>query len=354
MDIGLFDYELPEGLIAQVPAERRDGSRLMLLDRAGGAVSHHVFHELPRLLEPGDVLVFNDSRVIPARLLGVKAGGGAAIELLLAQPLGGPEVDASDWNAMARPARRLRPGDVVEVSGGLRAEVLAKRPDGTVDVRLHTSGTVLEALAAYGQVPLPPYIRRGAEPTDAERYQTVYARDPGSVAAPTAGLHFTPGLLEECRQAGIESVHVTLHVGIGTFQPVQAERVEEHAMHSEWCHIDDAAAAALNAAKRQGRRIVAVGTTSVRTLESFAEEAGGVAGGAWRVRPGWRTTDIFIYPGYAFKMVDALVTNFHLPKSTLLMLVSAFYQREKVLEAYQQAIERRYRFYSYGDAMLIV
>jgi S-adenosylmethionine:tRNA ribosyltransferase-isomerase len=352
MDIGSFDYELPGELIAQEPAARRDGSRLMMLDRSDGSMAHHDFSELPDLLRPGDMLVFNDSRVIPARLRGRKEGSGAAIELLLAQPSGGHSIDSHDWQAIARPARRLKAGNMVDVAQGLQVEVLGKNLDGTIDIRLHTDSDVLEALAQHGEMPLPPYIRRGAEGGDAERYQTVYAKDPGSVAAPTAGLHFTPDLIDRCRDRGIEVAFVTLHVGLGTFLPVQAARIEEHQMHSEWCHIDDATAQALYHAKREGRRIVAVGTTAVRTLESAAgvvADYGGLA-----VEPGWRSTDIFIYPGYQFKLVDALITNFHLPKSTLLMLVSAFYRRDPIMEAYQQAIEKRYRFYSYGDAMLII
>ena len=355
MDLELFDYELPLELIAQEPSTERDAARLMVINRATGVIEHQVFSDLPDYLRAGDVLVMNDSRVIPARLIGEKRGTGAVIELMLAQPrpaggeLTGYSVESAEWLALARPARRLKVGDSVDFPDDLSALIQKKNDDGSVEITLSSTTPVLEAIEHNGMTPLPPYIKRAAEAADAELYQTVYAAEPGSVAAPTAGLHFTSELIEACIGRGVQVVCVTLHVGIDTFRPVSEQRVEDHQMHSEWYHIDTAAAAAINAAKREGRRVVCVGTTSVRTLEGASRVVGKPA-----VRPGWGSTDLYIYPGYEYQVADALVTNFHLPKSTLLMLVSAFYDREKMLAAYSEAVERRYRFFSYGDAMLIV
>jgi len=349
LDIELFNYELPERLIAQEPDEKRDASRLMVLDRKEGSITHCHFSDLPEYLRAGDVLVFNDSRVIPARLIGEKRTTSAVIEIFLASPIGGYDVGSESWHALARPARRLKVGDFVDFAQDLTAEITNKRSDGSVEVVLHTGmATVLEAIELNGVVPLPPYIKHAADEVDSERYQTVYAKDPGSVAAPTAGLHFTSELIQACVDRGVQTAYVTLHVGLGTFQTVSATNITEHNMHSEWCHIDEATASLLNQAKSEQRRIICVGTTSVRTLEGFA------AVYADELKGGWQSTDIFIYPGYQFHFVDAMITNFHLPKSTLLMLISAFYDREKIMEAYQEAIRSNYRFFSYGDAMLII
>jgi S-adenosylmethionine:tRNA ribosyltransferase-isomerase len=351
MDIELFDYELPESLIAQEPSEKRDASRLMVLNRAQGSIAHRTFSDLPEFLYAGDVLVFNNSKVIPARLFGAKDSTGAAIELLLANPLEGHDMSSSRWLALARPARRLKAGDKISFSELLSALVLEKFDDGTIAVELSASGSLMDAIEAVGKMPLPPYIRRAAELVDSEGYQTVYAEQLGSVAAPTAGLHFTPELLEACRKRGVLTASVTLHVGLGTFRTVQVSDITEHHMHTEWYHIDEKAAEVINLAHFEGRRVICVGTTSARTIESAAEVS---ADGLAQIKPGWNTTDIFIYPGYKFKMVDALLTNFHLPKSTLLMLISALYNREQILAAYQEAVANNYRFFSYGDAMLII
>ena len=335
-----FDYHLPPELIAQHPLERRDQSRLLLLDRATGRVEHHVFHELPDLLRSDDVLVFNESKVIPTRLYGRKSTGGR-VECLLVRQL-----DAATWEAMTRPG--LRRGQEVAFGAGpdLRARVLDVEPDGLRHLAFDASGEALRsAIWRLGEMPTPPYVHeRISEP---ERYQTVYAREEGSVAAPTAGFHFTPELLERLRARGMELEFVTLHVGLGTFQPVKAEEIAEHRMHSEYCRVPPDVAERLTTAREAGRRIVAVGTTAVRTLETAADESG-------RIRPFVGETRLFVYPGYRFKAVDAMVTNFHLPKSTLLMLVSAFAGREHILAAYEAAVADHYRFYSFGDAMLIV
>ncbi|MDR2586696.1 MAG: tRNA preQ1(34) S-adenosylmethionine ribosyltransferase-isomerase QueA [Coriobacteriales bacterium] len=348
-----FDYELPEACVAQYPAERRDASRLLVVDRASGALSDRQFTDLPAYLREGDVLVLNDSRVMHARLLGEKEGTGARIELFLLRACGASPQEASDtWEALAKPARRLKVGDTVRFGDSLAAEVFDKHSDGSLIVRLNHRGSLSEVLERVGKVPLPPYIHREAQPLDAERYQTVYAHELGSAAAPTAGLHFTDELLEQLRAAGVQTAFVTLHVGLGTFRPVQTDAIEDHRMHEEFYHIPAATAAAITAAKREGRRIVCVGTTSVRTLESAALTA---PDGSVAIEPGWGSTSIFIYPGgRGFAVTDALLTNFHLPKSTLLMLVSAFYRREEILTAYEHAIATGYRFFSYGDAMLIL
>ena len=336
-----FDYDLPPELIAQTPTEPRDSARLLVLDRAGNRLEHRVFHELPDILRPGDVLVANNSRVLPARLLGRRAGTGGAVEALLLH-----ELDDDEWSALVRPGRRIRPGETLFfAAGGLVATVLDRGEGGERRLRLHAAtGTVWDAIHRAGVVPLPPYIH--APLADPGRYQTVYARDEGSVAAPTAGLHFTPGLLERLQERDMALCHVTLHVGAGTFKPVQGEDPAAHTMHAEWAALDAETATYLNAARAEGGRLVAVGTTTVRVLETAARD------GELRPFRGW--TDIFIVPGYRFRAVDALITNFHLPRSTLLLLVSAFAGKELIDHAYASAIAQRYRFYSFGDAMLIV
>ena len=336
-----FYYDLPQELIAQTPLERRDASRLMTLDKATGAVSHRHFYELPQLLWPGDCLVMNDSRVLPARLIGHRLPGGGACEVLLLTDRG-----AGRWECLVRPGRKLKPGARVSFGDGSRltAEVEAELSDGKRLVRFDYEGIFLEVLEALGKMPLPPYIKE--ELRDPERYQTVYSRVNGSAAAPTAGLHFTPELLEQIREMGVKECWVTLHVGLGTFRPVKEEEIADHEMHSEFCMIPKETARIVNETKRAGGRVICVGTTSCRTLESFAREDGTL-----EERSGW--TNIFIYPGYRFKTMDALITNFHLPESTLIMLVSALAGREHVLAAYEEAVRQRYRFFSFGDAMFI-
>ena len=351
-DISLFDYELPEGLIAQHPVGERDASRLLIADRDTGKTEHRRFSDLHEYLKSGDVLVFNDSRVIKARLIGEKEGTGAKIELLLTREL---EITGKKrlWQALARPAKRLKQGDRIYFGEGFTAEVKDKGEDGFVNV-LFECEDFWDDLERFGHTPLPPYIRRGDDEEDAGRYQTVYAREPGSAAAPTAGLHFTDSLLEQLRDDGVETVFVTLHVGLGTFRPVQTDNIEEHKMHEEYYQISEEARQKINLAKSEGRRIICVGTTSVRTIESACAESdnGRVYIPEDRC---YGSTDIFFYPGgKKFLMTDALITNFHLPKSTLLMLVSAFYDRERLLEVYSEAMKERYRFFSYGDAMLIL
>jgi S-adenosylmethionine:tRNA ribosyltransferase-isomerase len=341
VNIADFDYALPEALIAQVPAEPRDASRLLVLPPEG-AVRHAGFADLPGLLAPGDLLVTNDTRVIPARLLGRKESGGR-VELLLCEALQGGLGRA--WRAMGQASKPIRPGTVLTFDG-LTARVDAALGEGFYQVTLDREGAELQAaLARAGTVPLPPYIRRPATAEDAERYQTVWAREPGSAAAPTAGLHFTERLLGELDRRGVERAAVTLHVGPGTFLPVRGGDLERHRMHAERYHVPAAAAAAWAACRARGGRVVAVGTTTVRTLESALQ------GGA--VRTGEGRTELFIRPGHAFGAVDALVTNFHLPRSTLLVLVCALGGTERVLSAYREAVARRYRFFSYGDAMLL-
>lgn len=344
MDVDDFDYELPRELIAQEPLPERDASRLMVLDRGSGAISHRTFRDLPDLLSPGDLLVVNRSRVFPARLLGRRSGGGSA-EILLVCPLGGDE-----WDALVRPGRRLRVGDVVRVGDDLRVEIASGSlgADGRRRVRLAAhSGNVADAVHRLGHTPLPPYVARPDRAEDRDRYQTIYAREEGSVAAPTAGLHFTAALLERVRARGIERAEIVLHVGPGTFRPVKARRVEDHRVDAEPFVVPSETAAAVRSARARGARIVAVGTTTVRTLESASRDDRTVDAGA-------RTTDSVVLPGFRFRVVDALVTNFHLPRSSLLLLVSAFAGRESVLGAYAEAIRHGYRFYSYGDAMLVL
>ncbi len=336
-----FDYVLPPDLIAQEPAQQRDASRLLVLDRLTGHTQHRRFRELLNLLFPGDVLVMNDSRVLPARLTGRKDTGGKA-EVFLLEP-----VVENRWRALTKPG--IAPGRAVTVGDAagepLRVEVVAINSDGTREVVLSAGdANVLERIHAFGAIPTPPYVRHIL--SDPERYQTVYARREGSVAAPTAGLHFTLELLAELRSIGVHIAPVTLHVGLGTFRPVRVQQVRDHVMHDEWFELPEATAQEVNQAKAEGRRVIAVGTTSVRVLES----AGSFPG---PLHPGTGRTPLFITPGFQFKIVDALITNFHLPKSTLLMLVSAFAGREHVLRAYQEAIDQHYRFFSFGDAMFI-
>ncbi len=351
MNIRDFDYPLPEELIAQVPVTPRDASRLLVLPPAGDP-RHHRFAELPGLLSPGDLLVFNDTRVIPARLVGRKQSGGK-VELLLCEPLPGeplhgkPPQDGMgrSWRAMGQASKPIRPGAVLEFDG-LAARVDAALGEGFYDVTLDREGAELEAaLARVGQVPLPPYIRREATAEDAERYQTIWARAPGSAAAPTAGLHFSERILDALDRRGVARTAVTLHVGPGTFLPIRAAELGDHRMHGERYRVPPQAAAAWAACRARGGRVVAVGTTTVRTLESAIGEEG--------LRAGDGRTELFIRPGHAFRGIDALVTNFHLPRSTLLVLVCAFAGVERVLAAYREAVARRYRFFSYGDAMLL-
>ena len=334
-----FYFDLPPELIAQTPLERRDASRLLTLDKATGETRHLHFYDLPSLLRPGDCLVLNDSRVLPARLIGRRTGGGACEVLLL--------IDRGNkvWECLVRPGKKLRPGaKIVFGDGKLSAEVVGEVEGGNRLVRFDYEGIFLEILEQLGKMPLPPYIK--AELKDGERYQTVYSRVVGSAAAPTAGLHFTKELLEQVQAMGVKVCYVTLHVGLGTFRPVKAENLDEHEMHSEYCVIPQETADVINETKRAGGRVVCVGTTSCRTIESWANEDGTLSPSA-----GW--TNIFIYPGYRFKALDALITNFHLPESTLIMLVSALAGRENVLDAYAEAVREKYRFFSFGDAMFI-
>lgn len=334
-----FDFDLPESLIAQEPCSVRDQSRLLVLPRGSQTLEHRIFSDLEQYLVPGDLLVMNDTRVFPCRLLARKTGGGKAEIFLLS------ELGVNRWKALVKGS--LKPGGKVGLDRGIEAEVLADHGDGTREILFHNVPDIREALAEIGKTPLPPYVKREPSKKDQERYQTVYARQDGAVAAPTAGLHFTPELLERLRSKGVAAATVTLHVGPGTFQPVRADIITEHRMLPERYEVTAAAAEAINRAKSEGRRVIAVGTTSVRTIESAASGNG-------TVREGKGSSELFIYPGYRFRTVDAMVTNFHLPKSTLLMLVSAFAGRERILSAYRAAVEKQYRFYSYGDAMLII
>ena len=335
-----FYYDLPEELIAQTPLEKRDTSRLLVLDRKTGGVTHKHFYDILDYLKPGDCLVMNDSRVLPARLLGHRPTGGA-VEVLLLRDLGN-----KCWECLCKPGRKMQVGnEVIFGNGELTATVKAVQEDGNRVVEFRYEGIFLEVLERLGKMPLPPYIK--AELADQERYQTVYSREVGSAAAPTAGLHWTKELLDQARTKGVKTAFVTLHVGLGTFRPVKAENILEHHMHSELCMMSAETAAILNETKAAGGRVICVGTTSCRTLESLAKEDGTFeAGSKW--------TEIFIYPGYSFKAMDGLITNFHLPESTLVMLVSAFAGREHVLSAYEQAVTERYRFFSFGDAMCIL
>ena len=346
MRIDEFDYELPKELIAQQPSEKRDVCRLMVLNRQQQTVEHRHFYDILEYLHEVDCLVLNNSKVLPARLFGVKEGTGARIEFLLIRRL-----DGDRWETMVKPGKRLKPGDSVSFGENFRAVILDYGPDGTRIAEFHYEGIFMERLEELGKMPLPPYIERESTLEDKDMYQTVYCREEGSVAAPTAGLHFTEELLEAARSKGVRLAYVTLHVGIGTFRPVKCENVEDHHMHFEEYFIDEETAGVINETILAGGRIVSVGTTSTRTVESAAyfDEASG----RYLVKAGGDSTGIFIYPGYTFKIVNALITNFHLPKSTLLMLISALYDREKILEAYEIAVEEKYRFFSYGDAMFI-
>ncbi|NLW07200.1 MAG: tRNA preQ1(34) S-adenosylmethionine ribosyltransferase-isomerase QueA [Clostridia bacterium] len=342
MHISEFDYDLPQELIAQKAVEPRDASRLFVLHRNSDLMEHRRFYDLPDYLKPGDVLVLNDTRVIPARLWGRRAGSGARIEVLLLT-----RQERDTWEALVRPGKRVPVGTEIYFGRGeLKARALATTASGGRMLRFfYQEGPFETLLERLGEMPLPPYIKE--KPADSRRYQTVYARREGSAAAPTAGLHFTPELLERLNKRSIKIVYLLLHVGLGTFRPVKVENIEEHHMHAEYYEVTAAAAAAINDARAAGGRIVAVGTTVVRTLETVSTADG-------LVQPGSGWTDIFIYPGHRFKAVDAMITNFHLPRSTLLMLVSAFAGREKVLAAYRLAVAERYRFFSFGDAMLII
>lgn len=334
-----FYFDLPEELIAQTPLERRDSSRLLHLDKTTGELEHRHFYELLDYLREGDCMVFNDSRVLPARLIGARPTGGS-VELVLLRDLG-----EGRWECLSRPGRKTRPGtEILFGNGELKATVESVAEGGNRIVRFDYEGIFLEVLERLGKMPLPPYIKE--ELQDSERYQTVYSREIGSAAAPTAGLHFTKELMEKIAAKGVKLCYVTLHVGLGTFRPVKAEEIEDHEMHSEFCIIPEETARIVSETKKKGGRVIAVGTTSCRTLESFAREDGSLP-----ATSGW--TNIFIYPGYTFKCVDALVTNFHLPESTLIMLVSALAGREHVLHAYEEAVKERYRFFSFGDAMFI-
>lgn len=334
-----FDFYLPEELIAQTPLEKRDGSRLLVLDKESGAMEHRHFYDLPEYLHVGDCLVLNNSRVLPARLIGTRPGGGA-VELVLLRDLG-----EGRWECLSRPGRKTKPGTELSFgSGELKATVEAVAEGGNRIVKFDYQGIFLEVLERLGKMPLPPYIKE--ELQDPERYQTVYSRELGSAAAPTAGLHFTNELLKKIQAMGVKVCYVTLHVGLGTFRPVKEDEIENHEMHSEFCIIPEDTARTVTETKQKGGRIVAVGTTSCRTLESFAKDDGTL-----EACSGW--TDIFIYPGYSFKCIDALVTNFHLPESTLIMLVSALAGREHILNSYRTAVEEKYRFFSFGDAMFI-
>ncbi len=336
-----FYYDLPQELIAQTPLQQRDASRLLVLHKENGSLEHRHFYDILDYLQPGDCLVMNNSRVLPARLLGKRLPGGGAAEVLLLK-------DKGDglWECLVKPGKKMQTGaQVVFGEGLLTATVEDVLENGNRMVRFHYEGIFLEILEQLGKMPLPPYIKEALE--DGERYQTVYSKINGSAAAPTAGLHFTTELLEKLRDKGVELAYVTLHVGLGTFRPVKVEDVTKHQMHSEFCMLSQETAEILNAARKKGGRIVCVGTTSCRTLESLAEPDG-----TFKEKSAW--TDIFIYPGYAFKAMDALITNFHLPESTLIMLVSAFADYDKVMNAYSEAVRERYRFFSFGDAMLIV
>lgn len=336
-----FYFDLPQELIAQDPLEDRSSSRLLMLDRDTGQTRHEIFHNIPQYLRPGDCLVLNNTKVIPARLLGEREGTGAHVEVLL---LKRREKDV--WETLVKPGKKCRPGtELIFGEGLLRGQVLETVEEGNRLIRFTYQGIWEEVLDQLGEMPLPPYITHKLQ--DKSRYQTVYARYEGSAAAPTAGLHFTRELLEAIREMGVEIAYVTLHVGLGTFRPVKEENVLEHHMHSEYYQVTQEAAQQINAAKAAGGRIICVGTTSCRTLESAADENG-------QVRPGCGDTEIFIYPGYRFRVLDGLITNFHLPESTLVMLVSALAGRERVLSAYEEAVRERYRFFSFGDAMFII
>ncbi|MDD4326976.1 MAG: tRNA preQ1(34) S-adenosylmethionine ribosyltransferase-isomerase QueA [Eubacteriales bacterium] len=342
MDKKDFYYDLPEELIAQHPAVKRDASGLLVLDGNNGEISHRIFSDIKALVKAGDCLVINDTKVIPARLTGTLESKTAAVEILLLKRLG-----EKRWETIVKPGRRLKKGSrAVFIQGKLECIISEILEDGNRIVDFSYEGIWEEILEQAGKIPLPPYIHRQLCDEDSKRYQTVYARNPGSAAAPTAGLHFTDDLIDDLREAGTRIAKVTLHVGLGTFRPVKTERIEDHRMHSETYHIDDETASVINSTRASGGRVIAVGTTSCRVLESVSDDKG-------IVYPGSGETDIFIYPGYRFKAVDAMITNFHLPESTLIMLVSAFAGRENIMRAYSEAVEKRYRFFSFGDAMFL-
>lgn len=366
-----FDYNLPKELIAQTPEAKRDACRLMVIDMDSDTIEHRHFHGIKEYLKPGDLLVVNDSKVIPARLHGKKAVTGANIELLLIK-----RIEDDTWECMVRPGKRLHEGDVVEFTTDkkfiAKIQGYSDRSNGTRAVKFIYDGIFMERLEEIGSMPLPPYIDREATKKDNDAYQTVYSKDPGSVAAPTAGLHFTKELLKEIRDMGVEYAEVTLHVGIGTFRPVKVDTIEDHNMHFEEYSITEENAEIINRAIYEGRRIISVGTTTTRTLESAAipkdqakkigikvrddavtKKSGIHVAKEYYIKPGSKSTGIFIYPGYEFKIIDSLITNFHLPKSTLIMLVSALYEKDKILKAYEEAVSEEYRFFSYGDAMFI-
>lgn len=350
MHINDFDYKLPEELIAQKPQKDRDKCRLMVLRRSDNSIEHRHFFDILEYLKEGDCLLLNDSKVIPARLYGIKEGTGARVEFLLIK-----RIEGDTWETMVRPGKRLKPGDSVvfsdEEGKKLRAEILDYGEDGTRIVKMEYDGILMERLEEIGSMPLPPYISRPSNDEDKDDYQTVYCHEEGSVAAPTAGLHFTTELLEKAREKGVKTAFVTLHVGIGTFRPVKCETIEDHHMHFEEYSVSEETAEIVNETVLSGGRVISVGTTSTRTAESaacFDEKSG-----KYLLKAGSGSTDIFIYPGYEFKIIESLITNFHLPRSTLMMLVSALYDREHILKAYDEAVKEEYRFFSYGDAMFI-
>ena len=339
MNLSDFDYNLPDELIAQTPIKNRDESKLMILDKNSGSIKHQIFHDIKNELKKGDILVLNNTKVIPARLIGEKEDTKAVIELLLLKDL-----ENDTWECLSRPAKRLKVGTIIKFSDKLQAEVTEKKEEGIVHVKLKYNGILMEILDELGSMPLPPYIHEKLE--DKNRYQTVYASISGSAAAPTAGLHFTKELLKELENMGVEILFVTLHVGLGTFRPVEVENILEHHMHSEYYEMNEETANKLNLAKIENRNIYAVGTTSTRVLETIMHKYG-----TFKACSG--DTDIFIYPGFKFEAIDGLITNFHLPKSTLLMLVSALSSKDNILNAYREAIKNKYRFFSFGDAMFI-
>ncbi|MGD6899048.1 tRNA preQ1(34) S-adenosylmethionine ribosyltransferase-isomerase QueA [Bacillus infantis] len=342
MKVEMFDFHLPEELIAQTPLEDRTSSRLMVLDKEDGALQHETFKNLPEYLNPGDCLVLNDTRVLPARLFGAKEGTGAKIEVLLLK-----QQEGDVWETLIKPAKRVKEGTRIEFGDGLLSAVCTGTEEqGGRLLKFDYEGIFYEVLEQLGEMPLPPYIKEQLD--DRERYQTVYAKERGSAAAPTAGLHFTEELLDEIREKGVHIAFITLHVGLGTFRPVSVEDIHEHSMHAEYYQVTEGTARLLNEVRENGGRIITVGTTSTRTLETIAVANEG------RFEPGSGWTSIFIYPGYEFKAIDGMVTNFHLPKSTLIMLISALAGRENVLNAYNEAVKERYRFFSFGDAMLII
>ncbi len=342
LKVDLFDFHLPEELIAQTPLEQRDASRLMVLNKETGSVKHHMFHDLLDYVQEGDCLVLNDTRVLPARLFGTKEDTGANIEVLLLK-----QTQGDTWETLVKPAKRVKEGTVISFGDGRLTAVCKETSDqGGRLLEFNYQGIFYEVLEQLGEMPLPPYIKERLD--DQERYQTVFAREQGSAAAPTAGLHFTEEMLEQLKTKGVHIAFLTLHVGLGTFRPVSVDDLEEHDMHSEFYQVSEGTAALLNSVREKGGRIISVGTTSTRTLETIATEHNGkfVASSGW--------TNIFIFPGYEFKAIDGMITNFHLPKSTLIMLVSALAGRENVISAYEQAVAEKYRFFSFGDAMLIV